>query len=69
MNTDVLSGVVPCLALLVYLLVQSVLAILAARRKNAIELHDRIREARTIRNEYLESIEQRGDFDVEEPAG
>ena len=69
MNMDVLSGVYPFLALLVYLLVQSVLAILAARRKNAIELHDRIREAKTIRNEYLKSIEERGDIEVEKPAG
>ena len=55
----VLKASLPFLAVLMYVLVNAVLTVLASQRRHAIELHDRIREARLLRQGYIDSIEEK----------
>ena len=46
----------PYLAILIYLMVNTILSVLAARQRHAISLHDRVRQALSLRREYLHSL-------------
>ena len=49
----------PLAILLIYLMVTAILGALAFHRRNQIELHDRVRQCRALRQEYLEAAQQR----------
>jgi hypothetical protein len=44
--------------LLGYLLVTCVLTVLTTARKNAIDIHNRVRECHELRRQYLAGVEQ-----------
>ncbi|MEX0775917.1 MAG: hypothetical protein WD042_09425 [Phycisphaeraceae bacterium] len=47
------------LLLLAYLLATCMLSVLAAQRKHAVDMYDRIRESKRLRRAYLESLAKR----------
>ena len=47
------------LAGLTYLLVTCVLTVMAAQRKHAIDVHDRVRESKRLRQEYLQALDKK----------
>ena len=47
------------LALLAYVLVTCVLTVLAAQRRHAIDVYDRVRASKRLRTEYLASLAAR----------
>ncbi len=49
----------PLAIVLIYLMVTAILGALAFHRRNHIELHDRVRQCRALRQEYLEAAQQR----------
>jgi hypothetical protein len=49
----------PVLALLAYILVNCVLAVLAAQRRHALDVYDRVRASKKLRTEYLTSLANR----------
>jgi len=59
MTWAVLQTVWPILTVLVYLLITSVLTVLAYMRKNEIELHRRIFESLQMRNAYTQAMRER----------
>ncbi len=54
-----LQSVGLALLVLLYLLVTCVLGVLAAHRQAAVDIHDRIRESKRIRQGYLRSVDDR----------
>ncbi len=58
---DVTEIAVILLGLLTYLLVTCTLTVMAAQRKHALDVHDRIRESKRLRQEYLEAVRKRGE--------
>ena len=57
MPWEVLEISAPYLAVLVYLLVNAVLTVLCDHRRRAVEMHDRVRQARLLRRQYLEALQ------------
>ena len=57
MPWEVLKTSLPYLAVLVYLLVNTVMSVLTVHRHKAVALHDRVVEARKLRIEYLKTLE------------
>jgi len=51
------QSVWPVLAILIYILVTTVLRVLALHRNYWITLHNRICESRNMRRQYLEDLE------------
>ena len=43
-----------------WLLVTCVLRVLAARRYHALEIHDRVRESKRLRQAYIDSVRAKG---------
>ena len=66
MTWEILRPALPYLAALIYLLVTAVLTVLTTRRRVAIALHDRVRQARLMRLDYLEDLRQRQAATMEE---
>ena len=58
MPFEVLTDSLPYLAVLISLLVSAMLTVLAAHRRCEIALHDRVRQAKLLRQDYCESVEQ-----------
>ena len=56
MPEQVLLGLMPYLAVLIYLMVNTVLSVLAASHRHAISQHDRVRQAVLLHQEYLHSL-------------
>ena len=59
MTWDLLKPALPYLAVLIYLLVTAVLTVLTTRRRHIIALHDRVREAKLMRLDYLQDLDRR----------
>ena len=59
MSLNILRESFPYLVILIAVMVQTILSVLATHQREAIRLHDRIREAKLIRKRYLEDIESR----------
>ena len=47
------------LAILAYILVNCVLSVLAAQRRHALDVYDRVRASKKLRTEYLASLADR----------
>lgn len=58
MPWEVLNDALPYLAALVYLLVNRVLVVLTTHRRQAIAVHDRVVQARALRQEYLITLQE-----------
>jgi hypothetical protein len=59
MSLQVIQSVWPVLALLGFVLVTAVLAVLAGYHRHAVAVHDRVRESKARRRAYLESVRDR----------
>ncbi len=59
MIESLLQSPLPIAVLLIYLMVTAILGALAFYRRNHIELHDRVRQGREMRQQYVESLIER----------
>ncbi len=59
MPEQVLLGLMPYLAILIYLMVNTILSVLAASQRHAISQHDKACQAVLLRREYLHSLVKR----------
>ena len=59
MPLDILREAFPYLVILIAVMVQTILSVLATQQREAIRLHDRVREARLIRQRYIDDLESR----------
>ncbi len=56
MEWEIFRSALPFIGVLIYMLVSTILTVLCAYRRNAVELHDRVREARQLRLEYFDQV-------------
>lgn len=59
MTWELFQSIWPVVLGLVYLLFTCVLLILAAQHGRAIAIHDRIRESKALRRQYLRAVESK----------
>lgn len=59
MNLQAAQSIWPVLAFLAYMLVTCTLLVLAAQRRHALEIHNRIRESKRLREEYLTTVQNK----------
>ena len=62
---DILQTAWPWLAVLLYMLVTSILCVLGAYQRQAIRLHDLVRESKLKRMEYVRIVAEQADRDSE----
>ncbi len=59
MTWELFKSAFPVLAVLAYILVSTTLNVLATQRRFAIDMHNRVREAKVMRRSYLRTLEER----------
>lgn len=62
MSLAALQTVWPILLLLAFLFCTCALSVLAAQRRHALEIHDRVRESKRLRSEYLAAVQARESY-------
>lgn len=59
MRLDLLLEIWPVLVLMIGAMTLGILHVLASQRRNALEVHDRVRKSQEIRRQYLETRDKR----------